>query len=107
LHLVGAWASGNRAVLGQVATEAKVNETTAIRRLLELLKIEGCIVTLDAMGCESKIAALMHARSAHYVLALKSNQETLASAVERRLSMLMPGAIGGRSPRWSKAPTRA
>lgn len=82
LHLVSAWASSNRVVLGQVATEAKSNEITAIPRLLALLQIEGCIVTLDAMGCQVKIAALIRARGAHYVLALKGNQERLAEAVE-------------------------
>ena len=82
LHLVSAWASSNRVVLGQVATEAKSNEITAIPRLLELLQIQGCIVTLDAMGCQVKIAALIQAQGAQYVLALKGNQETLAEEVE-------------------------
>lgn len=50
LHLVSAWATANRVVLGQVATEAKSNEITAIPRLLELLLLQGCIVTIDAMG---------------------------------------------------------
>ncbi|MFE8033018.1 ISAs1 family transposase [Thiohalocapsa marina] len=82
LHLVSAWASANRVVLGQVATEAKSNEITAIPRLLELLHLQGCIVTLDAMGCQVKIAALIRARGADYVLALKGNQGTLAAEVE-------------------------
>jgi len=82
LHLVSAWASSNRVVLGQVATEAKSNEIIAIPRLLELLQLQGCIVTLDAMGCQVKIAALLHTRGAQYVLALKGNQETLAEEVE-------------------------
>jgi hypothetical protein len=56
LHLVSAWATANRVVLGQVATEAKSNEITAIPRLLELLLLKGCIVTIDAMGCQTKIA---------------------------------------------------
>jgi hypothetical protein len=83
LPLVSAWAGSNRVVLGQVATEAKSNEITAIPRLLELLQIEGFIVTLDAMGCQVKIAALIRARGAHYVLALKGNQERLAEEVQK------------------------
>jgi hypothetical protein len=56
LHLVSAWATANRVVLGQVATEAKSNEITAIPQLLELLMLKGAIVTIDAMGCQTKIA---------------------------------------------------
>ena len=55
LHVVSAWAATNRIVLGQVATEAKSNEITAIPQLLSLLRIKGCIVTIDAMGCQTKI----------------------------------------------------
>jgi predicted transposase YbfD/YdcC len=82
LHLVSAWAAQNRVVLGQVATDAKSNEITAIPRLLELLHIRGCIVTIDAMGCQTKIAALIIARGGDYLLALKGNQGTLAAEVE-------------------------
>ncbi len=56
LHLVGAWATANRVVLGQVTTEAKSKEITAIPRLLEWLQLKGCIVTIAAMGCQTKIA---------------------------------------------------
>jgi len=82
LHLVSAWATANRVVLGQVATDAKSNEITAIPRLLEWLKLEGCIVTIDAMGCQTKIAEQIIAQGGDYVLALKGNQETLAVEVE-------------------------
>jgi len=82
LHLVSAWASANRVVLGQVATEAKSNEITAIPALLELLTLTGCIVTIDAMGCQTKIAEQIIAQDGDYVLALKGNQETLATEVE-------------------------
>jgi predicted transposase YbfD/YdcC len=82
LHLVSAWASANRVVLGQVATEAKSNEITAIPQLLALLQIEGCIVTIDAMGCQTKIAAQIIAQGGDYLLALKGNQGTLESEVE-------------------------
>jgi hypothetical protein len=57
LHMVSAWASTNRLVLGQEATEEKSNEITAIPKLLKLLELAGCIVTIDAMGCQREIAA--------------------------------------------------
>jgi predicted transposase YbfD/YdcC len=82
LHMVSAWATENRVVLGQVATEAKSNEITAIPRLLELLELKGCIVTIDAMGCQSKIAEQIITAGGDYVLALKGNQSTLAEEVE-------------------------
>ena len=82
LHLVSAWATANRVVLGQVATDAKSNEITAIPRLLDLLVLNGCIVTIDAMGCQTKIAAQIIAGGGDYVLALKGNQGTLAAEVE-------------------------
>lgn len=82
LHLVSAWATANRVVLGQVATAAKSNEITAIPRLLEWLKLEGCIVTIDAMGCQTKIAEQIIRQGGDYLLALKGNQETLAAEVE-------------------------
>jgi len=82
LHMVSAWAVANRVVLGQVATEAKSNEITAIPRLLDLLMLKGCIVTIDAMGCQTKIAEQIIAAGGDYVLALKGNQGTLAEEVE-------------------------
>ena len=82
LHLVSAWASANEVVLGQVATEAKSNEINAIPALLELLMLKGCIVTIDAMGCQTKIAEQIIEQGGDYVLALKGNQETLAAEVE-------------------------
>ena len=82
LHLVSAWAADSRLVLGQVATEQKSNEITAIPRLLDLLALKGCIVTIDAMGCQTKIAEQIIDAGADYVLALKGNQSTLAEEVE-------------------------
>ncbi|WP_295396637.1 ISAs1 family transposase [uncultured Thiodictyon sp.] len=82
LHLVSAWATANRVVLGQVATDAKSNEITAIRQLLELLNIKGCIVTIDAMGCQTAIAEQIIAQGGDSLLALKGNQGTLAAEVE-------------------------
>lgn len=82
LHLISAWASTQRVVLGQVATDAKSNEITAIPELLALLMIQGCIVTLDAMGCQRAIADQILAQGGDYVLALKGNQGALAAEVE-------------------------
>jgi predicted transposase YbfD/YdcC len=81
LHLVSAWATANGLTLGQVATEAKSNEITAIPRLLELLQLEGCVVTIDAAGCQKELAAQVVGKGADYVLALKDNQPTLHGQV--------------------------
>ena len=77
LHTVSAWALENRLVLGQVKTQDKSNEITAIPELLDLLDLAGCIVTIDAMGCQKTIAKQIVGKGADYVLALKRNQETL------------------------------
>ena len=77
IHLVSAWASANTMTLGQVKTEEKSNEITAIPRLLELLDLHGCIVTIDAMGCQREIAEQIVDAGADYVLAVKDNQGRL------------------------------
>jgi predicted transposase YbfD/YdcC len=81
IHLVSAWAAANRLVLGQVKAEDKSNEITAIPQLLEVLEVAGCIVTIDAMGCQTEIAAQIIAQEADYVLSLKGNQGTLHQEV--------------------------
>jgi predicted transposase YbfD/YdcC len=82
LHIVSAWATRNGLVLGQQATDAKSNEITAIPELLEVLLLKGCIVTIDAMGCQKKIAQQIIDQGGDYVLALKGNQGKLAEEVE-------------------------
>lgn len=77
LHLVSAFATANGVALGQVATDQKSNEITAIPELLKLLDIKGCLVTTDAMGCQSDIAAEIVARGGDYLLAVKGNQGNL------------------------------
>ena len=77
IHMVSAWASENSLVLGQTRTDAKSNEITAIPRLLEMLELKGCIVTIDAMGCQKDIARKVLDREADYVLAVKGNQGQL------------------------------
>jgi len=74
IDMVSAWATANHLVLGQVKVDEKSNEITAIPQLLEALAISGCIVTLDAMGCQTDIAEQIIEREADYVLALKENQ---------------------------------
>jgi predicted transposase YbfD/YdcC len=82
LHLVSAFAAGAGLVLGQRATAAKSNEKTAIPELLATLALEGCIVTIDAMGTQPSIAQAIRHRGAEYILSLKGNQLTLAESVQ-------------------------
>ncbi len=77
IHMVSAWATQNHLVLGQVKTEEKSNEITAIPQLLALLDLSGCIVTIDAMGCQTAIAQQIVAQDGDYVLAVKANQGQL------------------------------
>lgn len=77
IHIVSAWAVHNHLVLGQVKTDEKSNEITAIPELLALLDLAGCIVTIDAMGCQTKIAEQIVAQGGDYVLAVKENQGQL------------------------------
>jgi predicted transposase YbfD/YdcC len=76
VHMVSAWASADHLVLGQRAVDEKSNEITAIPALLDVLMLKGCIVTIDAMGCQTDIAAQIVAQDADYVLALKENHDT-------------------------------
>ncbi len=75
--MVSAWASANGIVIGQRKTDDKSNEITAIPELLRMLEIKGCIVTIDAMGCQTKIAETIVGKGADYVLSLKGNQGKL------------------------------
>lgn len=82
IHLVSAWASTNGIVLGQRKVDDKSNEITAIPELLKLLNVMGCIVTIDAMGCQTEIARTIIERQADYVLAVKKNQGQLHQDLE-------------------------
>lgn len=82
IHMVSAWADETQLVLGQVKTDEKSNEITAIPGLLGILLLKGCIVTLDAMGCQKKIAEGIVLKGADYVLALKGNQGTMEDEVK-------------------------
>lgn len=82
IHVVSAWATENHLVLGQQTVQAKSNEITAIPELLRLLDINGCIITIDAMGCQTEIAEQIIAQKADYVLAVKDNQPHLHEDIE-------------------------
>ena len=82
IHMVSAWASTNSIVLGQIKTEEKSNEITAIPELLFGLELKGCLVTIDAMGCQKKIAKVIIDKEADYLLAVKDNQPKLHQAVQ-------------------------
>ena len=81
IHMVSAWATEAKLVLGQVKTEEKSNEITAIPELIDLLDVNGCIVTIDAMGCQKKIAKQIIDQGGHYVFGLKGNQGNLHKEV--------------------------
>lgn len=83
LHMVSAWAAENELILGQIKTREKSNEITAIPELLNLLVIKGCIVTIDAMGCQKKIAEQIIKQEGDYLLAVKENQGKLYQAMEK------------------------
>jgi len=81
IHMVSAWATANHISLGQVVVDEKSNEITAIPKLLEILDISGCLVTIDAMGCQKEIAQKIVGAKADYVLAVKDNQPKLCEAI--------------------------
>lgn len=83
IHMVSAWATANCISLGQVVVDEKSNEITAIPKLLEILALSGCLVTIDAMGCQTEIAEKIIAAEADYVLAVKGNQPTLQDGVKQ------------------------
>ncbi len=97
LHVVSAWAVENRLVLAQLATEEKSNEITAIPLLLRQLALAGCIVTIDAMGTQTKIAAQIIEQEGDYALALKDNQGDLFDEVKATFALAeKDGFVGGQ-----------
>jgi predicted transposase YbfD/YdcC len=85
LHLVSAWATAQRLSLGQVAVDAKSNEITAIPALLDLLDLNGALVTIDAMGCQKAIAQKIIDQGGDYLLTVKENQEHLLADIRQSL----------------------
>ena len=84
VHMVRAWACENHIVLGQLKVDEKSNEITAIPKLLELLVIKGCIVTIDAMGCQKEIVSAIAEKEADYLIAVKGNQDNLQEQIQDR-----------------------
>lgn len=95
LHLVSAWAAENRMVLAQVAVDEKSNEITAIPELLKLLDLEGCLVTIDAIGTQRAIAAQIIDQQADYALALKENQGDLYENVKDTFTLAQQDQFRG------------
>ncbi|SIQ14014.1 Predicted transposase YbfD/YdcC associated with H repeats [Aeromonas sp. RU39B] len=89
IHMVSAFCAANRVVLGQVKIDDKSNEITAIPELLKLLELKGCLVSIDAMGCQRKIAEQIVKRDADYLLAVKGNQGKLEQAFSDWYSPMM------------------
>lgn len=83
IQMVSAWATANHISLGQVIVDADSNEITAIPKLLEILDLSGCLVTIDAIGCQTEIAQSIVDQQADYVLAVKGNQPTLHDGIKR------------------------
>ncbi len=83
IHMVSAWASQNSLVLGQVKVNEKSNEITAIPKLLKILEIQGCIVTIDAMGTQKEIAQEIIEGGGNYILSLKGNQGNIHQDVQQ------------------------
>ncbi len=92
IHMVSAWACQNKMVFGQIATDEKSNEITAIPKLLEMLVLDGSVVTIDAMGCQKKIAEKIIGGNGDYVFSLKGNHGTLHEEVK----LFMDDAIANR-----------
>jgi predicted transposase YbfD/YdcC len=97
VHMVSAWAADFRLVLGQVKVDEKSNEITAIPDLLKILDINGCIVTIDALGCQQKIAEQIIAQGGDYILGLKGNQGRTLAAVEDHFSFTSEKACSAYS----------
>ena len=95
LHMVSAWAYENRMVLAQVAVNKKSNEITAIPEILKLLALEGCIVTIDAMGTQRAIAAQIIEQKGDYALTLKDNQGNLYEDVKDTFALARKETFGG------------
>jgi predicted transposase YbfD/YdcC len=93
LHAVSAWACEQHLLLGQVMTDAKSNEITAIPQLLELLDLHGALVTIDAMGCQKAIAKQIVAQGGDYVLTVKANQEHLLEDIQATVTKALDGLL--------------
>ncbi len=98
IHLVSAWASTNRLVLGQIKVDDKSNEITAVPELLRALELAGCIVTVDALNCQKNIAKEIKEADADYVLALKGNHETAHEEIHTFLDAALEETLAAKPP---------
>lgn len=96
IHLVSAWASANRLVLGQIKVDDKSNEITAVPSLLRALELAGCIVTVDALNCQKQIAKEIVEADADYVLALKGNHATIHEEIKTFLDAALAETLAPR-----------
>ncbi|MEI2581838.1 ISAs1 family transposase, partial [Scytonema sp. PRP1] len=97
IHMVSAWSTSQRLVLGQVKVDEKSNEITAIPELLNLLCLKGCIVTIDAMGCQKHIVKKIVEKGGDYVITLKKNQNSLYQRVEELFKQAITNKYEGFS----------
>jgi predicted transposase YbfD/YdcC len=92
VHIISAWSKANQLSLGQVKVDEKSNEITAIPKLLDVLALKGCLVTIDAMGCQRHIASKIIEKGADYLLAVKGNQGCLEEDAERTVRFTKPAS---------------
>jgi len=93
LHMLNAWSVENRLVLGQLAVEEKSNEITAVPQLMDMLELQGCVVTADALNCQKTVAQKAVEKKADYVLAVKGNHPVMHDEIKRYM-----GALAASSP---------
>jgi predicted transposase YbfD/YdcC len=98
IHMLSAWATENQLVLGQLRVDEKTNEITALPELLQVLDVSGCIVTIDAMGCQTEIAQTIVDRGGDYLLELKENQRLLYADTEWLFSDLASAGVRITAP---------
>ncbi|NEO68185.1 MAG: ISAs1 family transposase [Moorea sp. SIO3H5] len=96
LHIVSAWSDSHKLVLGQHKVNEKSNEITAIPALIEMLSIEGSIITIDAMGCQKEITSLIYNKKADYILGLKANQKLLYEEVKTWFDLAIKSGFVGK-----------
>ncbi|MBN2883586.1 MAG: ISAs1 family transposase, partial [Clostridia bacterium] len=90
IHIVSAYAAGNELCIGQIKTDQKSDEISAIPKLLDLIAVSGCTVTIDAMGCQRSIAEKIREKGAHYILAVKGNQGSLEQGIKDTVRFCSP-----------------
>jgi predicted transposase YbfD/YdcC len=98
VHMVSAWCGENELVMGQLATDGKSNEITAIPKLLKLLDVKNAVVSIDAMGCQKEIAEQIKSQGGDYILGVKGNQKTLHGKARILLKDIALDQVKGLNP---------